>query len=184
LKNVFLILAIIIFGVGVIYAIKNPSQIARRLKNENLQTSQSSDSAPVVNMATVDEAVKEYLPVKIIIADPGARVFCSHHIYGFDDDINSNQISAYVWAYCEEYFLKDERVTMGQGVSYPIKINLKIQNSKLIAVNHEEPVDGSGYGASIEKMFPEDFAKEAIRGYDIAKFNPSPEEQAKTFYGK
>jgi hypothetical protein len=183
MNRFFLIASAILFGIGATYAFKNREQIGS-------QFGQSEGSAPttgqtsLINLESVNEAIDNYLSKRIIIAKSGAHVFCSKHLYGYEESKNSAQVPAYVWVYCEEYFLKDETVTMGQGVSFPIKIYLKIQNGKLVAIRHEEPIDGEGYGSSIRKMFPEGYASEAIRGYDINKFNPSPEEQAKAFYGK
>lgn len=183
MKTLALTASVILFGFGALYAYSNRSQIKSLFNKAESGTTTTEQSSPI-NPASVNEALETYLPKRIIVADPGAHVFCSKHLYGYEENKNNAQVSVYVWAYCEEYFLKDDTVTMGQGVSFPVKVFLKVQNGKLIATSHEEPVDGYDYANSIRKMFPEDYAAEAVRGYDIAKFKPSPEEQAKTFYNK
>lgn len=183
MNKLFLIASAILFGIGATYAFKNREQIGSQF-GQTEKSATTTGQASLINLESINEAVDTYLPKRIIIADSGAHVFCSKHLYGYEESKNSAQVLAYLWTYCEEYFLKDEAVTMGQGVSFPIKIFLKIQNGKLVATSHEEPLDGEGYANSIHKMFPEGYAVEAIRGYDINKFKPSPEEQAKTFYGK
>lgn len=183
MKNLFLVVSAILFCVGATYAFKNRDQIRSKFSPTEKSTTTTSQT-PLINSTSVNEAIDVYLPKRIIVADSGAHVFCSKHLYGYEENKNSTQITAYVWTYCEEYFLKDNTLTMGQGVSFPIKIYLKVQKGKLVATSHEEPIDGWGYDSSIRKMFPEGYAAEAIRGFDITKFNPSPEEQAKVFYGK
>jgi hypothetical protein len=91
-------------------------------------------------------------------------------------------VFAYVWVYCEEYYKEGQSIKMGSGVSMPIKVLMELQNGKLGVQGHEAPEDGGGYAASIKAMFPDKYAAEAIAGFDVDKFSPSPKTQAEEYF--
>lgn len=140
-------------------------------------------SAPQIQDKPIDLAIKPYLTT-YIIPDiyPQSRVFCSYHTYGTQKDNELNYTYAYLWVYCEEYYMENGQLSMGQGISYPIKLTVEEIGGKLDVQSHEEPEDGAGYAQSIKTMFPEKYAEAAISGYDVKRFNPNPEEQARMYF--
>ena len=112
----------------------------------------------------INEKIKTYLPSHLITTtSDNGRVFCAHHLYGWKKDSKKGLIFAYIWAYCQEYYLDQKgKLEQGAGVSEPLKITLKIQNGVLEAQFHQEPQNGSLYVPSIKEMFPSEYATQAI----------------------
>jgi len=133
-----------------------------------------------VTMAEVKQAVNENLP-KLLPAVYGGSVFCAFFVYGFDVNETNNRIEAAVWAYCEEYYKQNNELSLGAGVSEPVKMNFYLIDSDLVFANFEEPISGEDYASSIKIMFPE-YAKEILKGYSPWQFSPSPREQAAAYF--
>lgn len=143
-----------------------------------------SPEAPLpVNEALINQQLDDYLPQEVLETNYNGRVFCSHHLYGYDKNKETGMISVYTWAYCEEYYLDNGELKMGSGGSFPVLVSMEVQNGVLGIHGHQVPKEGSLYAPSIREMFPEEYAEEAIAGYNIELFKPSPEEQAKAYYG-
>jgi len=64
----------------------------------------------------------------------------------------------------------------------PVKLNAIINNNQIEIIDFEQPIDGEEYPKSIKDMFPEEYEKEAINGFDISKFAESPKTKAYEFY--
>ncbi len=126
------------------------------------------------------ESIENYLNKNILKPEFGGKVFCSFYKYGSSE--NENKIDYYLWAYCEEYYKSNEEIKMGSGVSIPVKLNAIINNNQMEIIDFEQPIDGEGYPKSIKDMFPEEYEKEAINGFDINKFTENPKTKAYEFY--
>jgi hypothetical protein len=154
---------------------------------EEITPSSSVSQSPVVPLpvseALINDQLKSYLP-RILEPAYNGKVFCSSHLYGFDENKSTNMVQAYVWAYCEEYFQENGQIKMGSGVSEPVLVTLELQNGILGVQGHQEPGNGSLYAPSIKEMFPEKYYNEVIKGYLVAQFKPSPKEQAEEYYAE
>ena len=149
-----------------------------------LVTTNENSAVPLpINESLINQALDDYLPQRILEPAYDGRIFCAHHLYGFDKDETTNLIYAYVWAYCEEYNLVNGEIEMGSGSSLPDLVSLKVHQGKLGVHGHNAPQDGHGYAQSIKEMFPAQYADQAIEGYPVKNLSPSPLEQAKIAYG-
>lgn len=165
-----LIALFLVFGFG-FWAYKNSEKLGI-----DLQVSEIQDKP-------IDMAIKPYLTSQLVTdIYPQSKVFCSYHTYGTAKDEETMITFAYLWVYCEEYYLQNGQLAMGQGVSYPIKLTIEEKEGKYIVQDREEPLDGEDYAKSIKNMFPAKYAESAIKGYNLGKFNPSPNEQAKMYF--
>lgn len=150
---------------------------------EQEQTTEPAAPLPVSEVL-INEALAKYLPENLLEPSYEGKVFCANHLYGYDEDQTTNLVKAYVWAYCEEYYQENGQLKMGSGVSEPVLVTLELQNGLLGVQGHREPGNGSLYAPSIKEMFPEDYASQAIKGYSVDQFEPSPLEQAEAYYAE
>lgn len=136
-----------------------------------------------VSESLINEQLQSFLP-SIGELSYNGKLFCAHHLYGFDEDKENNQVKVYVWAYCEEYYQEGGQKKMGFGVSEPVLVTMELKDGVLTATSYKEPGNGSLYASSIKEMFPEKYATEAINGFTVAELKPSPKEQAEAFYNQ
>lgn len=105
------------------------------------------------NNPEVKSNIENYLDTHIITANFGGKVFCSYEFFwalGIED-----RTEAYVWALCEEYYLKDGALVQGTGTSLPVALVFK--NS--VIIEHKVPRDGSLNSQDIKTIFPRDVQK-------------------------
>lgn len=150
---------------------------------ESPPMTESPEAPTPVSEALINQQLEDYLPQQVLEINYNGRVFCSHYLYGYDENKETGMIKAYVWAYCEEYYLDNGELKMGSGGSFPVLVSMEVQNGILGVHGHQVPKEGSLYAPSIREMFPEKYAEEAILGYDIELLKPSPKEQAQAYYG-
>lgn len=130
----------------------------------------------------IKEEVFFTLPQFIMKPEFGGKVFCADSILGYDKSLSDKSISVYVWAYCEEYYLKGATVKLGAEVSRPVKIKYTSLNQKLNYDSITMPKEGGGYRESIAEMFPEKIQDQVMAGIDNATLIPSPQVQADNYY--
>lgn len=100
-----------------------------------------------------DEAfIKRYLEENIGIAAFGGKVFCAYDVLG--EKREGIIINEYLWALCLEYYLKDENLKEGSGISLPVALAIEEQGQ---IVSHRIPRDGSYYGPDIREIFPKKY---------------------------
>ena len=139
------------------------------------------DQVPLLNEPISENiSIEEYLNNNILKPEYGGKVFCVFNKYGSEE--TNNQISYYLWVYCEEYYKKNEDVLIGSGVSMPVRLNATKNENRIEIENFQQPIDGEGYSKSIKDMFPEGYAKTAINGFDISKLSENPKAKAYEFY--
>jgi hypothetical protein len=130
----------------------------------------------------IQEEVFFTLSQYVIKPEFGGKVFCADSIFGYDKTVSEKSISVYVWAYCEEYYLKGSTVRLGAAVSKPVKVKYISVNQKLNYDSIIVPNEGSGYKESITEMFPKEFQDQAVAGIDNTTLIPSPKVQADNYY--
>jgi len=91
-------------------------------------------------------------------------------------------LKPHLWGYCEEYYIKGETITLGTGVSEPIKLAFKNDGKRLTFDSVITPKDGNEYENSIRIIFPEEHVKQALEGVDTKQMVPSPKTQADNYY--
>jgi len=121
--------------------------------------------ATTISRQSLETLLQDYLPKNLLDAAYGGKVFCDQYLYGYDDQ------HAYLWTYCEEYYLKKGQLKRGVGISLPTQIELAGQKGVLAITGH-----------SLELTFPEPYASQAAAGFPANKFSNLPEDQAKTHH--
>ena len=181
-----IIVLILILALGGIVAFKliqgrKPSEKTAIITPSAEQPSENPIAPLPVSEALINEQLENYLP-QVLETNYDGKVFCSHYLYGYDEEKPTGLVKTYVWAYCEEYYLENGKLKMGSGVSEPLMILLELQNGALMVKSHQEPRDGELFAPSVREMFPVNYAEEAIAGYPVVQLKPSPQEQAQAFY--
>jgi hypothetical protein len=167
---IILIALLLVVGIG-LWAYKNSEKLGLNFRTTEIQD------------APIDLLIKKFITSQLVTdIYPQSKVFCSYHTYGTEKEAVHNYTYAYVWAYCEEFYLQNGKLAMGQGISYPIRITFEEIDGELTAQGYDEPISGDGYAQSIRDIFPAKYAAQAIKGYDVKKFSPNPEEQAKMYF--
>ncbi|MFH1522929.1 MAG: hypothetical protein ABIE43_03885 [Patescibacteria group bacterium] len=74
----------------------------------------------------------------------------------------------YVWAYCGEYIIENNKLKTVSGSSGPVKIDYPNELSyyNISKFSHEAPGDGSNYSKDIKTIFPED-VQQKIFEHDV-----------------
>jgi len=132
----------------------------------------------------LNQAIEKYLEEELVSPSFGGKVFCAHHLYGWEYNKTTATYYAFVWAYCQEFYPKDGTLAQGTGVSEPVRMAVEKANGEFLIVSRDEPADGSNYSASIKQMFPPQYADLAIKGEP----KPDPlidqaEAKAKKYFG-
>ena len=130
----------------------------------------------------IKEEVFYTLPQYVIKPEFGGKIFCANSIFGFDKAASEKSLFVYVWASCEEYYLKGTVVKLGAAISTPLKLKYISVSQKLVYESITLPKNGSEYKSSIAEMFPSQFQAPAIAGIDPAALIPSPKLQADNYY--
>lgn len=139
------------------------------------------NQVPITNKSlSEEEAIEEYLNGNILKPEFGGKVFCVFNKYGSEE--KDNQISYYLWTYCEEYYKKGEEILMGSGVSMPVKLSAVKNGDQIKITDFKQPIDGEDYPKSIKELFPEKYSSDAIKGFNVASFSQTPKEKAEQFY--
>jgi len=144
-----------------------------------------SDEEKYINQIT-DKEVQKYvfytLPEKVLRPGYGGKVFCSNKLFGYEKDIKENSVTAYVYAYCEEYYLRNDKPTLGSGVSCPVRLVFTSEKNGLVLNYLSILKDGDQYANSIRDVFPKEYQEEAIQGIDTTLLIPAPKTQAENYY--
>ena len=88
----------------------------------------------------------------------GDKQFEAHKVYGAKE--RHGVISVYIYSVYKE-FRKNEP-TERSGHSLPALVKLKKDGDTFKVIEYKEPEDGSLYASSIKRMFPEEFANQAL----------------------
>lgn len=102
------------------------------------------------------------------------KQFEAHKVYGAKE--RHGVISVYIYSVYKE-FRKDEP-TERSGHSLPALLRLKKDGDTHKVVEYREPDDGSLYASSIKKMFPKEFANQALHDSgNVPELHKQIEEQ-------
>jgi|GEM_PF-1885546 len=126
-----------------------------------IQSSKSTKSVKekIIPKHTLDKIIKENIEPICIPTSFGGKSFCTYKI--IDLEKKGNAIRIYVWLLCEEFYVKNNKLTMGTGAEFPSIIiiakennNYKFINCSISRIPSEED--------SLE-IFPKSIRKKAIQ---------------------
>lgn len=109
------------------------------------------DSSNPLKLTQQDEQmIEEYLDTRtedISSPDQGGKMYSAFKVLGTDTD------KIYLWMLKYEYLKQSNELT--NGVSLPVVLTIKTKDDQIIIEHHSFPKDGSAYGASLTKLFPQ-----------------------------
>lgn len=151
------------------------------VKGDEGGTWTSYGAIDILSQPSLEWEIKNYLESHIEIPSFGGKMFCAYQFFGIDK--NGVKDNIYLWTLCMEYYIKNNSLLKGTGVSLPVV--LISQGNKIL--EHKKPVDGQGYGESIRLIFPKKYHKTVFA--EAKEFNiraeslmNDVEERAKKYY--
>jgi Putative amidase domain len=96
--------------------------------------------------------IKTYLEQNVGEIGFEGKTFCAHKVLGIDQ--SGDQIDAYIYAMCQEYYLKGQDLTKGTGLALPVALLVQRNGTQYRVVSHETPGDGARFSADVERIFP------------------------------
>lgn len=109
------------------------------------------NSLDTLKLTPQDERkIEEYLDTRtedISSPDQGGKMYSAFKVLGTDTD------KIYLWMLKYEYLKQSSELT--NGVSLPVVLTIKTKDNQIIIEHHRFPKDGSEYGASLTKLFPQ-----------------------------
>lgn len=107
--------------------------------------------------AQMKGTIKTYLEQNISEIGFGGKAFCAYRMLGIDQ--SGEQIHAYIYALCQEYYLKGQDLTKGTGLAMPVALRVQKDGAQYRVVSHETPHDGSRFSVDVERIFPRNLHK-------------------------
>jgi hypothetical protein len=89
-----------------------------------------------------------YLAAHRGFTSKGGEMRCAYRPLG------QSGTKVFVWAICSELLAVDGRLIDGSGMSLPAAFAIEVDSGRSRIIGVEVPQDGSGYGSSIQRIFP------------------------------
>ena len=140
-----------------------------------------SPSSFQLNDQLINQAILSFLSSHPLLNlnDNQEKIFCASHIYGWNQESNSN-FRVYTWIYCQSY---NSQLKEGSATSEPVLFHLSFKNNHLTVTSLKRAKNGDQYVPSIKQMFPQKFATQAIDGQpNVVNLVKSVKRQAESYY--
>ena len=98
-----------------------------------------------------NEKINDYLIENIGFTSHDGNIFCAFTPLNSEQGENGY---IYLWVLCQEYYLDQEILTKGGGISVPVSLQIQNKNEHFEIIEHGEPRSGSYYGPDVERLFP------------------------------
>lgn len=133
--------------------------------------------------AELKDPIDAYLQQKLGETGFSGRTFCAHKVFAIDQ--SGDQIHAYIYGVCQEYYLKGQDLTKGTGLALPAALLVQKDGNQYRIVSHEMPHDGSSFSADVERIFPPNIRKQIYSApMNNASILSEVENQAKQSFHK
>jgi hypothetical protein len=96
--------------------------------------------------------IKDYLTQKVASESYGGKAYCAYEVLDAEKSGASGE-RLYLWAVCQEYYRKNQKLEEGSGSSIPIALTIRTENEKIEVLSHQVPGNGSHYVRDLEAMF-------------------------------
>jgi hypothetical protein len=135
------------------------------------------------------DALESYLVDHVGISGFGGEVFCAYEPF---DTLQGVGGKAYLWVLCQEYYLEQEALNRGSGVSLPVVLRIQEIDGRYEILDSSFPRDGAYYGSDVRAAFPEctwahimPRSVEEIHQYNdrANKLESETEMKARAYYG-
>jgi hypothetical protein len=148
-----------------------------RLASQQLTAQQQQLAADLKN------PTKNYLVEKFGQAGFGGKSFCAFKV--LDVEQGGQDIHEYVFAACQEFYLKGAELTRGTALGLPVALLLRKESDGYKVISHEAPGDGGQFSRDVERIFPKKTHEEIYSaGLDYKSWQGETEMEAKQYFGK
>jgi hypothetical protein len=107
--------------------------------------------------AEMKGTIKTYLEQHISETGFGGKPFCEYDVLGIEQ--NGEQFHTYIYAICQEYYLKGQDLTKGTGLALPIALLMQKDGTQYRVLSHESTRDGAEFSVDVERIFPRNLHK-------------------------
>jgi hypothetical protein len=130
-------------------------------------------------LADLKGITDSYLITEVMKPNFGGKVFCAYHVLEVEE--KGDVVDEYVLALCQEYSVRDEKLSKGTGVAIPVAIRTARQEKAYRFVSGRIPRD-AGYANEVKRIFPAKTHEEIFyrRNDDLLA---EVEKEAKNYYG-
>jgi hypothetical protein len=125
-------------------------------------------------------AIDSYLAANVGVSAFGGKVFCAHEV--LDVESRGERVNEYVFAICQEYSVRNERLREGTGGGIPVALEMERREQAYKVIAHQVPGDSPRYAGDVKRIFPEKTHNEISEG-DRKSLIEAVEKKAKASYG-
>jgi len=135
------------------------------------------------------ENIEDYLVTNIGLSSFGGEVFCAYEPL---NAVQGGEGKIYLWALCQEYYLEQESLILGSGVSLPVTLRIQAKSGHYEIVGHLVPRNGTYYGPDVRATFPQSTWSQIMPqgedeisqyNYRANKLEKDTEMKARSYYG-
>jgi len=135
------------------------------------------------------DTLEGYLVDHVGISGFGGEVFCAFEPL---DAVQGVDGKVYLWVLCQEYYLEQEALNRGSGVSLPVALCIQEIDGRYEITDSILPRDGTYFGSDVQDAFPEctwaqimPRSVEEIHQYNhrANKLESETEMKARSYYG-
>ncbi|KKR10165.1 MAG: hypothetical protein UT39_C0022G0019 [Candidatus Woesebacteria bacterium GW2011_GWA1_39_21] len=130
-----------------------------------------------LNENDIQKEVFFSLPQHLLKPAFNGKIFCSDKLLGYEYSGNEKIINVFLYAYCEEYYIKMDEVTLGSSLSTPVLMSFRIEEQKLVFNLQTVPSE-----KNVSEIFPKKYADELSSAVDVVRLEPSPKTQAENYF--
>lgn len=150
---------------------------------------QENSLLPTSGIIPLVENIEAYLVKNIGLSASGGKIFCA---YAPLDAIQGSENKIFLWVLCQEYYLEQEGLVLGSGISLPVALRIQVKNNHFEIVDHILPRDGAYYGPDVRDTFPQSTWSQILpqREDEIYQSNDRVDEleteidmKARSYYG-
>jgi hypothetical protein len=135
------------------------------------------------------ENIESYLATHIGISGFGGEVVCAYEVLNAEQ---GEEGKMYVWAMCLEYYLEQDELTLGSGISAPVALEIDQITDHYEIVGHVTPRDGTFFGQDVRASFPKSALSQIMPesedeidayNYRAERLEQEIEEKARAHFG-
>jgi hypothetical protein len=98
------------------------------------------------------QSIKTYLNTQVASRGFNGMAYCAYEVLGAE--ATDRGYSLYIWALCQEYYRKDNKLELGTGGSFPVALVVQRNGDQFEAISHRQPRDGALYAEDMPVIFP------------------------------
>lgn len=114
--------------------------------------SEKLENSSIASTKTISqvENIEDYLITNIGISAFGGEIFCAYEPLNAEQGAESK---IYLWTLCQEYYLEQESLIIGSGVSLPVVLRIQEKYGHYEVTDHLAPREGTYYEPDVRATF-------------------------------